>query len=631
MPDREIFWNIPFGWIIYPLGVIAVGVLVYGIFQSYRRWRVGAPAYRADHWAKRTWSILSLALFDLVFHRKFFGMAGGSGHTGLLPADLRPREWGPGLLHFFIFSSAIVFLLASFLDAVSHYFFHFLQGGAYLVYSAVVDSFGILAVVGALLVIIRRCLMRPGRLDNRPDDLTAILIILVLLITGFMVEGFRIAATELEPHPDWAPWSPGGYVLALAFSGLSNGTILTWHAVTWWFHGLLALGAIALVPLYQSKLLHILWDPVNVFFRKLGPPGALTPLDFEAEGALGATRIEDFTWKQLLDLDACTRCGRCQDNCPAYLSGKALSPKKLIQDLKTHFYQVYPRPGPGLPLDSRPDMITQAVTAEVIWDCTSCRACEQACPVYIEHVDKVIDMRRSLAMESAQLPAEVQETLTSLEVRGHPWRGTTLARTDWAAGLGVKVLAEDSQVDILYWVGCTAALEDRNMKVAVATARVLAAAGVNFGILGQEESCCGDPARRLGNEYLFQTMCRQNIEVLKGYGVKKVVTSCPHCFNTLKHEYPQFGGAFEVVHHTRLIAELIGAGRLKPAGLAGEMVAYHDSCYLGRYNGIYQDPRQIVRAMGVKPVELAHPGEWGLFCGGGGGHMWMEEPPEKRV
>jgi len=632
VPGREIFWNIQFGEILYILAVIVIGILCYAIYQRYRVWRLGRPANRFNHLGKRIWDFMVIGVIDGIIHRKFFGVADGLGHRPTLTGDLIPREFYPGVAHFLIFIGCIVFLIGAFLDFISHYFFHFMHGNFYLGYSVVVDSFGILAIVGVILAIIRRYVQKPDRLDNKWDDLVALLLILVVIVTGFIVEGLRIAATELKLAPDWAPWSPGGYVLALAFSGLTQGALLTWHVIMLWFHVLLSLGAIIYVSLFYSKLFHIIWDPINVFFRNLEPRGALVPIDLETAETFGVSKIEDFTWKQLLDLDACTRCGRCQDNCPAYLSGKALSPKKLIQDLKTHLYEVYPIPIVGKPVESPKDMLTEVITEEVIWDCTTCRACQQACPIYVEHIDKIIDMRRNLAMERAKFPESAQDALKSIGAREHPWRGTTATRTDWASDLGVKVLAEDSNIDILYWVGCTAALEDRNMKVAIATAKILQAAGINFGILGTEESCCGDPARRMGDEYLFQTLCQKNIELLKTYKVNKILTSCPHCFNTLKNEYPQFDGNFEVIHHTQFIADLIREGKLKPGRSNGKRVAYHDSCYLGRYNDIYQAPREILMAIsGTEKVELARSGTRSFCCGGGGGHMWMEEDPDKRV
>jgi Fe-S oxidoreductase/nitrate reductase gamma subunit len=621
-PGRESLWNIEFAWIFYTLATLAVLIFGYAVYRHYRRWKVGRPANRGNRLGRRFWGFLGIALVEGIFHRKFFGAD---------RKDWRLREFYPGLIHFFIFSGFVVLFLATALEFINHYFVHFLSGNAYLAYSLLSDVFGLLAIVGVALAIVRRYVQKPPRLDNKRDDLIALLLVLAVLLSGFFLEGFRIAATELQTSPGWAPWSPGGYALALAFKDAGQAMLLGWHAGIWWFHIVLTLGALVYVSLFNSRLFHILWDPVNIFFRNLGARGALAPVDFENTEVLGASRVEELTWKQLLDLDACTRCGRCQDACPAYASGKDLNPKQLIQDLKNHLYEVYPGLISLKVADSRRELAGEVITEEAIWDCTTCRACQQTCPVYIEHIDKIIDLRRNLAMEKSRFPEAVREALRCLSTRGHPYRGTTATRTTWCQGRDIKTLSEEGNVDYLYWVGCSAALEDRNIKVARATAKILKAAGIRFGILGDEETCCGDPARRLGDEYLFQTLCRQNIDVLKGYNVKRILTTCPHCFNSLTKEYPQFGGDFEVVHHSQLIAELLRSGRLKLKTNFSGKAAYHDSCYLGRYNDIYDEPRDILKALAGDIAELPRRKTGSFCCGGGGGHLWMEEEPDKRV
>lgn len=630
VPSREAFWNIPLGWIMYILAVLAVVVLIYAIYQHYRRWHMGQPSNRLDPLGKRVWDFIVFALVDVVLHRRFLGIDANLDKGGI--KRIKPKEFYPGFSHFLLFAGGIILLLGTILEAANQYIYDFNQGNFYLGYSLITDLGGLMVIVGAVLSIIRRYVVKPDRLDNKLDDLFVLLFILAVVISGFVVEGLRIAATELNKAPDWAVWSPGGYMFALALSGVSEETLLGWHRGMWWFHVGLFLGAVIYVSLFNSRLFHIFWDPINVFFRNFGPRGALMPMDFDTTELFGASKIEDFTWKQLLDLDACTRCGRCQDACPAYFSGKRLNPKQLILNLKEHLYDVYPDPIQKKSSAPRKDMISEILTDDVIWDCTTCRACMQACPVYIEHVDKVIDIRRNLAMEQSRLPEEVQNTLRSLGAEMHPFKGTTATKTTWFEGMDIQVLSELKKYEILYWVGCTAALDDRNMNVAKAMAQIMRAAEIRFAVLGDEEICCGDPARRMGDEYLYQTICANSIEILNRYNVKKIVTACPHCFNTLKNEYPQFGGNFEVIHHTQFITELIRKGKLNLGTLEDATIAYHDSCYLGRYNDIYHEPRSILQSINKgKHVELSHYWSSSFCCGGGGGHMWMDEDAENRI
>jgi Fe-S oxidoreductase/nitrate reductase gamma subunit len=588
-------------------------LFLFGFGRHLRLWLLGKPDKRTGNLFTRLMTTLGVAITQVRI--------------------LRPRELYPGIMHLCLFAGTALLFLGKIVRLFSFIGLTWPPQNVFLYASLTSEIGGALILIGGAMAVYRRYIVRPSRLDNQPEDSLIFIWAFVIVLTGFMIKGYRIAVSDVAPT-DWAMWSPVGYGFSKLFPTFLVSTkneILVWHRVL--IHTLPALFILGYMWVNRSRLQHILISPINVFFRSLKPKGALNPIDLEKAETFGVSTIENFTWKQLLDLDACTRCGRCQDACPAHFTDKKLSPKKVILDLKAHLYQVYPIPLFKKPIENRPDMISEAITDEVIWDCTTCRACQQACPVYIEHVDKIVDMRRSLAMERSQIPEAAQEALKSLGARQHPWRGTTSTRTDWSDGLGIKTLAEDANVDLLYWVGCTAALDERNQRVSKATVKILKAAGINFGILGTEEACCGDPARRMGDEYLFQTLCQKNIETFKQYNVKKILTTCPHGYNTFKNEYPQFGGNYEIVHHAQFIAQLLREGKLKLRGLEGKkLVCYHDSCYLGRYNDIYQEPREILGAIGgVEKVELARSGSSSFCCGGGGGHMWMEEEPAKRV
>ncbi len=611
-PTREIFWNIPFGPVIlYPLSALVISLLAYSFYKRYRLWRIGKGKVSPVSLRRRLSNFILLGLID------------GLGHRRLL------KDPYPGLMHLFLFWGCLILFIATFLDALSHYWLHFMHGTFYLVSSLVFDIFGIMVLIGIVIATYRRYIQKPKRLNNTFDDAITLALIFVVVITGFLVEGLRLLATELRQNPEWAIWSPGGFILAKLFLGMAEEKILFWHRFWWYFHTFLALGAIAYVAIFFSKLSHILVAPINAFFVPIKPKGELEPIDLEKE-TLGVTKIEEFSWKHLLDLDACTRCGRCQDNCPASLSGKALSPKRVIQNLKSE-----------LEKKSTTFIAGKAVTEAEIWDCTTCGACLIHCPVYINPVAKIIEIRRNLTLMQSKMPETIQLSLSSLQKRGHPWAGSQYLRLrdDWTSGLEVKRLAQDKNIDVLFWVGCTAALDERVVKVTLSLVNILKKAEVNFGILGGEETCCGDPARRIGYELLYLELAQKNISLFKTYQVKKIVTLCPHCFNTIKHEYPQLDpelgkkeSKIEILHHTQLIAQLIKEGKLKLTKPINKLITYHDPCYLGRYNDIYQIPRQILDAIpGIKRLEMKRSKERSLCCGGGGGHLWIEEEKGKRV
>ncbi len=497
-----------------------------------------------------------------------------------------------------------------------------LEGSAFeTVYFSILDIAGLFIIVAVVWAAIRRYIIKPDRLEASAEAGVILILIFSLMVLHFCIEGFGYAAYNVQ-----ASWPPIGTALAslLTSMGISESTLVAVYRGVWWLHYAVILGFMVYIP--RSKHLHILVAPFNVFFKSLGPKGAIKPIELEETETFGVSKIQDFTWKHLLDLYACTVCGRCQDNCPAYLSGKPLNPKKVIQDMKGQLMEEAPYLLKGMAANPERNLITEVVGEDEIWNCTTCFACQEVCPVHIEPMTKIIEMRRNLVLERASIPETGEGALRSIEARGHPWRGTTASRTDWAEGLDIKILAEDSDIDVLYWVGCTSALEDRSMKVAQAITKILKLTGIDFGILGAEETCCGDPARRLGNEYLFQLQAQKNIELMKSYNVKRIITGCPHCYHTLKHEYPQLGGEFKVMHHSEFIAGLLQEGKLRIIKSARGVVTYHDACYLGRYNNIFESPRQILSNMpDINLVEMARNRGHSFCCGAGGSHLWLEE------
>ncbi|MEJ2560843.1 MAG: (Fe-S)-binding protein, partial [Anaerolineae bacterium] len=484
------------------------------------------------------------------------------------------------------------------------------------------------------MAIYRRYAQRPDRLSTTRlfGGFTFTLTILLLLnVTGLLIEGLRIAVVQ----PEWGGWSPVGWVIgqvALA-TGMDEVTMRSVHLSFWVLH--FGLVGVFLATLPYSTLFHLFTAPLNVFASSFKPAGELATIeDIETTETLGVGQLTEFTWPQLLDSDACTECGRCQAVCPAYMAGMPLNPKRLILDLRDYMTDqtgLLLANGNGHQMDGL-QMVGDVITRDTLWACTTCRACVQECPVLIEQVDAIIDMRRYLTLTMGDIPGSGALGLQNLNRAGNPWGQPPTARDEWARGLDVPLMADKGGADVLWWVGCAGSYDERNQKISKALVKIFNAAGVDYAILGQEESCNGDPARRLGDEYTFQVMTQQNIETLKQYEFKRIITACPHCFNTLSSEYPHFGGHWEVVHHSQVIHELISDGRLKLSQSLERRIAFHDSCYLGRYNGVYDAPRQVISAIpGVSLVEMPRSREKGLCCGGGGGGMWLEVHGERRI
>jgi Fe-S oxidoreductase len=461
------------------------------------------------------------------------------------------------------------------------------------------------------------------------------------MLTGLLYDGGRLVFLAGAPEVDAErAWQPASRAVASLLAGLGPGGAKLASDFGWWVHNLVILTFLNLLPL--SKHFHIITSIPNVFFKKTEPTGALDKQDLENATSFGTSYINQFSWKQVLDMYSCTECGRCSSQCPATYSGKLLAPRQLLLNLRDYLYQhegdvlSLPPPASGEQLPTVGENVVgeRLILDEVLWACTTCRACEEACPVMIEYVDKIVDMRRHLVQEESRFPAELTRTFKAMETQSNPWGVDAAQRGAWAQGLDIPTVAERRDAEYLFYVGCAGSFDDRAKRTTQALARIFQKAGIDFAILGAEEPCNGETARRIGNEYLFQSMAQAAAEVINGHGVRKIITNCPHCFNTLKNEYPQFGGNYDVVHATELVRRLVedGALPLRQNGAASRAITYHDSCYLGRYNEVFEAPRDILKRLpGVELREMERSRRTGMCCGAGGGRMWMEEDPDKRV
>ena len=553
------------------------------------------------------------------------------------------QRLGPGLIHAFIFwgflvlTPTIIIAMIGVVDKRST--FPWLGDQGWFAFLA--DLFAVLVLIGVVSALWIRKVQRPERFKgSHLGEADLILGLIAIIATTLLLWHATRISLGLNEWP--AASAPASDLLSGLFA--RDGLTRVLERVFVWAHVATILSFLAYLP--RSKHLHIASAAFNVWYGRTRAGGRLEPLRFddpdvpEEQIRFGAGTAADLTWKQMLDTFTCTECGRCQDACPAFATGKVLSPKLLIMGLRDQVFAdggalVRARPGDGhgdadagTPAAEAPELaalVPGAVPEESVWDCVTCGACVQACPVSIEHVDHIVDLRRHLVMVESSFPSEAEPMLRDVERASNPWGKAQSERADWAASLGVRILEPgDPAPEYLYWVGCASSFDERARKTAESTAKLLTKAGVDFAILGPREACTGDPARRMGNEYVFQAFAEQNVQTLNEAGVTKIIANCPHCFNTLGNEYPDFGGHYEVIHHSEVLSSLVADGRLSPQRDQGLSITYHDSCYLARHNDVLAPPRELVASVG-EPVEMGRNGKETFCCGAGGAHMWMEE------
>lgn len=645
-PCRWTLWNVEGqDMYLYALMGLAVLLLLGRLWFRVQTWRKGQNDLAFDRPVERTARVLKYVL----------------GQSKIL------KDRAPGVAHAMMFGGFTALFIGTALATIDQDIAYkifdskILKGDFYIFYEVVLDAFTLAFLVGLGYALWRRNVVRPEKLTLSASFNLVLLQLWLLVLTGLLVEAFRLAALDAYIGDSWGRYSFAGWTVAqglLVFS-TSESVWRDWHEAFWWFHSLQV--GVFIVALIDTPLKHIIYSPLNIFFSSFRERGQLMTLDLEDESIeqFGVGHLTDFSVFQLMDGDACTECGRCQMACPAYMAGTPLNPKQIVLDIRRSM-DLYSGPlGIGLhpaaqngaaPIDPAEMPVIgldydnrKLFSPDALWACTTCRACVEECPVLIEHVDSIVDMRRHLVLMEGAPPDLLGNTFTNAERASNPWNNRD-SRLVWAEGseIDVPIMAEKQKVEVLYWVGCAGSFDPNSQRTTRAVAKILNAAGVDWAVLGDEETCHCEWARRGGNEFLFQESVNPIVELLNGYEFDVIITHCPHCFNTMKNEFPDFGGHYTVVHHSQYIAKLINEGRVKPDyavnGTADEMgaavrkITYHDSCYLGRYNDVYDGPREMLSAVpNVQLIEMARSKDRGLCCGGGGAQVWMETHQEDPV
>ncbi|MBN1656253.1 MAG: respiratory nitrate reductase subunit gamma [Deltaproteobacteria bacterium] len=623
---RQIMWNIDYAFVMYIMFLTALTVFAYGVCLRVSSWLKG----KQDDDRLSQWFYRMVLLCKELFIQK----------------KVRASTY-PAIFHSFIFYAFALLVVTTAVVALDYDLgTNYFKGTVYVVLTVGAEIAGLLILVGTAMAIYRRYVIKRATLSRTGADAIALSLLAVLVVTGFIVEGLRMAAS---PDP-WYYLSPVGYLVSLGFSPLSHASLVGAHKLIWWLHTLVAMGWIASIP--YTKFSHILTLPLNVYFQKLRPRGELKRDDLEAlmndpnvdyeSLTIGLQKPEDFTWKQRLDFDACIECGRCEEVCPAVKAGSDFSPKLFIgkcRELARESSYASDRgngadaaPGGEEPAEIKEiNIVGDGLSEEFIWRCRTCMACMAVCPACIDHVDTMVDIRRNELLIQGRIPQDAMYALKLLETNGNPF-GPQSDRVSWIEKLNIPIIEAGDSCDVLYWVGCCTTFDPTNQRIAQDMCSLLDLCGIDYGMMGKDERCCGDPARLMGEERMFQEIAKKQIEQLSARKFKILLTNCPHCYNVLKNEYKQLGGNYHVLHHSELLHEMLWNGTIEPRYGIERKAVFHDPCYLGRYQRIYDSPREVIKTVpGCELSEMKYNRGQSFCCGGGGGHFWMDLKERKRI